>query len=145
MRTIKFRGKRLDTQEWVEGYYYSIVVDGKEYHYIIGDEAFGFVESFSGQQSLQGMAKVDPATVGQYTGRKDEDGAELFDGDIVTYCDGRTKYDTATPKGEACWPVVEVTWWERGQAWDFGMCFTGKPAELRKIGNRWDNPELLDA
>jgi len=59
MREIKFRGKRIDNEKWVYGYY--AVKEG--YHYIF--DRFDFI-------------KIYPNTKGQYIGLKD-----IFEDDIV--------------------------------------------------------------
>lgn len=70
-REIKFRGKSLSTGEWVYGYYlYSEV---EEIHYI-ATSAFE-----------HGFTEVDPKTVGQYIGRKDPKGTEIYTDDLFQY------------------------------------------------------------
>lgn len=69
-RIIKFKAKRLDNLEWVEG---------DLYHNVRG------FECCIGQQEKKGVFvyPVDPSTVCQFTGMKDCDGTDIFEGDLL--------------------------------------------------------------
>lgn len=73
MRTIKFKGKSLDSGEWIGGYYYKecdntyIIEDRQNYSMLNRNEA----------------VLIDPATVFQFTGFLDKNGKEIYEGDII--------------------------------------------------------------
>ena len=68
MREIKFKGK-TDSGKWCFGYF---LHDGQRGRFVITD---GLLE----------INRVNPDTVGQYTGLKDKNGKEIYDGDILAH------------------------------------------------------------
>lgn len=73
MRTIKFKAKCLDNQEWTCGFFYK--ENGNTY--IIEDRQ---KESMLNRNIPY---KVDPATVCQFTGSLDKNGKEIYEGDVI--------------------------------------------------------------
>ena len=78
IENIKFKAKRLDNGKWVEGYFYSecgnayIIEDRQKHSMLNRNEA----------------VLVAPSTVCQFTGMRDCEGKEIWEGDIV-----RDNYD----------------------------------------------------
>ena len=72
-REIKFRGQRIDNNEWVYGYY---VKDPKGQHRIYWQP---FEEASSNTYHF-----VKPETIGQFTGILDKANTEVYEGDFVS-------------------------------------------------------------
>ena len=138
MREILFRGKRLDNGEWVEG---AFLNDRNCAFYIcpaVSDISYG---DSGARRRIGCWYKVDPSTVGQYTGLNDKNGKRIFEGDIAKVLQGKDK-DIAYVGFEngafMLYPktgnIYERTLWEYWyNDWDVEI-----------IGNITDNPELLE-
>ena len=127
-REILFRGKRLDNWEWIYGYYCCIGPAGKEKHYIIPTYASAFYG-----------IEVDPSTVSRSTGLTDKNGTRIFEGDLC-----RVTRPCILAYGKIAFSDGCFWFVDDGPG---GMIRLGdiKPNgfEIKVIGNRWDNPELM--
>lgn len=129
MREIKFRGKRIDNGEWVCGYYYTQIIT----HAGNRKSRDHFMRT---EQNIR--YEVDPSTVGQFTGLKDKNGKEIYEGDILLNKDeefGGIYSEVIFING--AFMIVE-----KGYAPELFLNEINE--EVIVIGNIHDNPDLLE-
>ena len=138
MREILFRGKRIDSGEWVYGTMYKIAIDINPFILTGGKRGCSY--------------QVDEETVGQYTGLKDNNGKRIFEGDMIKpFDDEIDKMVVEFHHGQ----FLLCLYGERGYMAEYGWeeegnygCFEAEPLssygdDIVIIGNIHDNPELL--
>jgi len=154
MNEIKFRGKRIDGKGWVYGYLvrkvYGVVPRNgdTESEYAIINGMGGNITACNecGEPDFD-IYDVIPETIGQYTGRHDnENDKELYAGDILDfvvfdYTGGDTAY-----KGIITWNNEDSAFMIKTKHEDemFLGLVLSQDDDAEKIGNIYDNPELLN-
>lgn len=134
MREILFRAKRFDNGEWIEGHIMNQVYQPNT----IEEEWEWFIKPIGSPPWDIGF-RVDPETVGEFTGLVDKNCNRIFEGDIVKrFWLGleiiyRIKYEGENARfiGEALNKSGFTTFDHDGEMFEI-------------IGNIYDNPELLE-
>jgi len=138
MREILFRGKRTDNGEWVKGFYVCI----PDTHYIMTGKFDSLTNGIINSEAY----KVDPSTVGQFTGLTDENGVKIFEGDIIKWkylCNDHLVYQVVYEKGTAGF-VTRRNFNNRDGIDCYSDSVFVDDGDMSKvIGNIHDNPELL--
>ena len=128
MREIHFRAKNLD--DWLEDknsvkwFYGDLMHDGGE------SRCLFFQEDGSDME-------VDPDTVGQFTGMYDNDGKEIYEGDILQNISFPEVY-LPVNWYHGCWIVGNADSEEYNVLYDVLRDF-----KMLVVGNIHENPELL--
>lgn len=138
MREILFRGKSVNTGEWVYG---SFCMDAcEQINGLCGVD--GFIRVYGKAEGKMQMHEVDRDTVGQYTGLTDKNGKKIFEGDIIEWfllevseypSIAYIEYDEESFAWRVCWQEYDPDWLE-------GL----NKEYISVIGNIHDNPAMLE-
>lgn len=131
MKTIKFRGKSINKGKWLFG---DLMHDNIGGIYIFPIET----------ENLYKENAVTIRTIGQYTGLKDINGVEIYEGDIIF----SKKYDCKGVLHKIEYSDENAMFIAKPiQGCDFDFCQIRQDwilkYEKEVIGNIYDNPEIL--
>ena len=140
-REIKFRGKSTDTEKWVYGFLSFFYTAGRDENGLI------FTDKARIYSPEDGCCyDVWAETVGQFTGLRDKNGKEIYEGDIV-----KTKeYGIEIPNGKVSFNSVGYDNFIINYI-DGGFCLSNnhrcfllcRGNHLEVNGNIYDSPDLI--
>ncbi len=116
-----FKAKRLDNEEWVQGYLFGIW----EKRYIL----------YGTTNDIPNMIEVDPSAICQCTGLKDKNGKLIWENDIVKINNSKVNTVIAFRDFEIICTIPNEKYYKHRLEYD---------TEYEVIGNAFDNPELLE-
>jgi len=128
MREYKFRGKGIADDEW---YYGDLIQSHLGTAWIITENYTTVIEDIS--LNTCASPQVDTETVGQYTGLKDKNGKEIYEGDIVQQ--GKIIY-------EIIYSDADASFIQYSKEYHYTTKINNNDLEV--IGNIYDNKSLLD-
>lgn len=138
MREIKFRGKRVDNNQWVIGFYSVFTYEkfgGDHPRDDIGCFIFEIKEG-NEQTENDTYYRVHQESVGEFIGLKDKHGKDVYENDIieVDWLDARYKVTRHLVE----WSETDCSFLFPG-----GSPYNDAANYFTVIGNKFDNPELL--
>jgi uncharacterized phage protein (TIGR01671 family) len=107
------------------------------YGFLIQYENGWFICNFIGDAY---QYEVDPSTVGQFTGLKDKNGMEIYEGDIVipqTFTNA--KYRVYWSQERLQWSIINTS----NVSKESGRALINNSTLYKVIGNIYENQELL--
>ena len=143
MREIKFRGKSSEGQ-WVYGY--PIIVSYKAWIKDINDKTTNprrLIQDFADFRCVE----VEKETVGQYTGLKDKNGKEIYEGDI---CSHKYRIENYYYVVEWVFAGFQLVMYKKANADCRGISdginqgYLEDSDGLEVVGNIYENLELLE-
>lgn len=134
MREIKFRGKCIHSDIWCYGNYATNGIEAEIQGYdVYGEDVIDWRE-----------VDVEPDTVGQFTGLKDKNGKEIYEGDIIGCHNPNIKHLIFYNEEQGRFMAALGGDIENDYFGICGLDCSRWNATKEVIGNIHDNPELLE-
>lgn len=130
MRTIKFRAKDFDGVWHYGSLVYTNILDAKIYS-----------QTENGSLKITDWLFVIPDTIGQFTGLYDENGKEIYEGDILKWEADNRLYAVVFNWG-MFYASVEVCNQETYGGFPLNTLAEDNGKDIEIVGNIYDNPEL---
>ena len=155
MREIKFRGKEIDTGKWVYGGLFKEPAPPQCFEKTLEDKYWivypnpRYMPDWNLPYEMV-RTDIEKETIGQYTGLKDKNGKEIYEGDIVKvklYKGEEEKYFIGKVEYFGSNFIVDADNNSEYHIYDldgFGIDYRYKLEDCEVIGNIYDNPELLE-
>ena len=144
-REIKFRGKTVNGNKWVYGDLLHIAGGYIIYHGSQKDCEITTGKHVSVELLHDEISVVVPETVGQFTGLFDENGKEIYEGDIL----GANGKIIGWVKGGVrgyCYDVVYINHPTGEKRWSlYGTVVEDFNNKIEVVSNMHDNPELINS
>ena len=151
----KFRGKEIDTGKWVYGGLFKEPAPPQCFEKTLEDKYWivypdpRYMPDWNLPYQMV-RTDVGKETIGQYTGIKDKNRKEIYAGDIIEFSYDMFvgNFDTFVAKGKIVFEegafYVEVFENERTTKDEIYLLYSINLDTIEVIGNKWDNPELLE-
>ena len=142
MREYKFRGKPTENNTSYfedEDFVYGSLIISEDKYYILLD----VLDNIKRDDYAVYMVEVRPETIGQYTGLKDRNMKEIYEGDIVKFRFKEDREEFPDLIGYIEYQSTFAAFRIMSNQGSFKIDIT-EIKFIEKIGNIYDNPELLE-